>query len=383
MTMANEPLHAILAPSSASRWGPGGCAGSPDMEARYPEDQDSPEAREGTAAHFYVTEALSGRTVAIGSLAPNGYPVNQEMIEAGYDFIRDVQDTVKAVNNGILKIETRVFAASTVHPQNWGTPDAYLCEKFRRTLHVWDYKYGHRYVDAFNNWQLINYCAAILESEGVPVEDWPHWKITVTIAQPRNYHPDGPLREWFFNGAQLVEKVAQLRAAAYAAREPGAALTTGEHCRDCLARHACPALQRVAMALVDMSLSGQPVDLPPLALGIELRVIRAAMKRLGARATGLEEAALVAARNGVDIPHWRAEYSKGREKWRDTTPISELVTLGEIYGVDLLKPPAAITPTQARKAGIDTEIVKAYSETPRGAMSLVPFDDVDIAKRFS
>jgi len=378
-----EAAHAFLAPSSASRWGPDGCAASPTLEAMYPEDTESPAAREGTAAHFYVTETLSGRAVAIGNLAPNGHPIDQEMIDCGYDFIRDVQDTVKAVNNGILKIESRVYATNVVHPDNWGTPDAYLCEKFRRTLHVWDYKYGHRYVDAFGNWQLIDYCAAILETEGVPIEEWPHWKITTTIAQPRNYHPDGPLREWFFNGAQLAERVVRLRAAALAARSPNAPYTTGEHCRDCLGRHACPALQRVVMGLVDLSLTGQPVDLPPLALGLELRIIRAAMKRLGARATGLEEAALAAMRSGTDIPHWRAEYSKGREKWKEGTPIAEIVTLGEIYGVELLKPPAAITPAQARKAGVDTEIVKAYSDTPRGAMALVPFDDADIAKRFS
>jgi hypothetical protein len=40
------------------------------------------------------------------------------------------------------------------------------------------------------------------------------WTIVVTIAQPRNYHPDGPMREWHFNGAQLSELVTRLSAAA-------------------------------------------------------------------------------------------------------------------------------------------------------------------------
>jgi hypothetical protein len=136
------------------------------------------------------------------------------------------------------------------------------------------------------------------------------------------------------------------------------------------------------MSLVDMSFSAQPINLPPAALGLELRLIREAMKRLGARATGLEEQALAQFRAGKDIPHWRAEYSKGREKWRDDAPVPELVALGEMYDVDMLKPPTPITPTQARKAGVDTEVIKAYSTTPRGAMALVPFDQSDIARRF-
>lgn len=376
--------HAPLPPSGAHRWGPDGCAASPGMEALYPEDTESPESREGTAAHYYATETAAGHTVTIGDLAPNGHPIDQEMIDCAFDILRDVADTVKFNPDAdALRIENRVSAAATVHPDNWGTPDFYLLVRPRRKLHIWDYKYGHRYVDAFGNWQCLDYGAAILESEGIPIEDWPNWSITITIAQPRNYHPDGPLREWHLNGAQLVERITRLRGAALAARGPNPALKTGEHCRDCNARHACPALERVAMGLVDMSMTGQPVNLPPAAAGLELAIIRAAMKRLGARATGLEEELLAHARRGTPTPHWRAEYSYGREKFRDDTPIGELITLGDIYGVDVLKPPATLTPAQLKKAGIDAEVLKAYTHTPRGAMALVPFTDDGIAKRFS
>lgn len=379
--------HAPLPPSGAFRWGPDGCEASAVMEAQYPEDMESPEAREGTAAHHYLTETLVGRTVTIGDLAPNGHPIDRDMIDCATDTLRDVQSTYKAWSGSFgpnegFSIERRVSAAVAVHPENWGTPDIYLVVRSVRKLFVWDYKYGHRYVDAFRNWQCIDYAAAILETEGIPRDEWHLWSIVVTIAQPRNYHPDGPLREWHFNGAQLSELVTLLSLAAAAARGPNPALRTGEHCRDCLARHACPALERVAMSLVDMSMRSQPVNLPAPALGLELLIIRAAMKRLGARATGLEEEALSRAKKGQQIPHWRAEYSYGRERWIDTVSAGELAALGEIYGVEMLNAPKPITPVQARKAGIDPELVKSFSDTPRGAMALVPHTDADTAKRF-
>lgn len=375
-----EAAHAFLAPSSAHRWGPGGCPGSPTMEVHYPEDEESPEAREGTAAHTAVTEPLSGRAVAVGDIAPNGIPIDADMIEAATAILRDVQDTVKAQKNGTLFVESRVYMRALVHEQNWGTPDIYFIDRFRRVLFLWDYKYGHRYVDAYRNWQCIDYAIGVFETQGVPLSEWGGWMIHITIAQPRNYHPDGPLREWHLSGAQLAEHRDQLRLAAEAACTPGAALVTGEHCRDCRARHACPALQRVAMAMADVSMQGQPIDLPPDALGLELLFIDAAMKRLSARREGLAEQALFLSKKGTSVPFWRGEYSYGRTRW-NMTP-QEVIALGKSLGIALEKP-STITPTQAIALGMDKELVKLFSETPRGAMTLVPFKETDVAKRFA
>lgn len=49
--------HALLAPSSAHIWAAeGGCRASVRMQQQYPQPEDSDEAREGTAAHHYVSE---------------------------------------------------------------------------------------------------------------------------------------------------------------------------------------------------------------------------------------------------------------------------------------------------------------------------------------
>lgn len=133
------------------------------------------------------------------------------------------------------------------------------------------------------------------------------------------------------------------------------------------------------MAVVDLSMQGQPVDLPPNAAGLELRIVRAAIKRLGARAEGLEEQVKALCQRGVSVAWWRNEYSEGRTRW--AMPVPEVIAFGQNMGVDLAKP-GALTPLQAAKIGLDPAIIKLFTETPRGAMALVPFDETDIAKRF-
>lgn len=371
--------HAYYAPSSADRWGPGGCPASPRMEALYPEDEESPEAREGTAAHYYLTETLAQRHVACGSLAPNGFPVDIAMIENAADYIRDVRDTVRNYPTGELRIESRVVMLQSVSPLNWGTPDTYLIVPSERKLFVWDYKYGHRYVDAFGNWQTVDYVIGCLETHGIPRSEWHLWTVTITIIQPRNYHPDGAVREWVLPGSAIVEKMVALREAATACDDPNAPMVTGPHCLDCRARQACPAAQRAAMALCDLSMTGQPYNLGAYELSAELRLIDAAIKRLEARRTGLFEQGKAMAREGANLPFHNADYSYGRQRFNVTPEV--VIAIGQNYGINLAKA-TSLTPKQAIKAGMPEALIEELSETPRGGMTLVPFDATDVAKRF-
>lgn len=374
--MGVDSLHAPLAPSRASRWGPGACPGSAAMERRYPEDTESEAAREGTAAHYYATEALQGRNHPVGTLAPNGFPINLEIQQCAATFLADVRDTLAAATPGsTLRIEERVDMSTMVHRDNWGTPDVYLLDSVKRALHVWDYKYGHRYVDAFKNWQMIDYAIGILECEGV--EDWFPWRVTLTVAQPRNYSPEGTLREWYLSGAQLRDHAGALREAAILASHPDAELRTGPHCRDCNAGHACPALQRAAMNAVDLSYRQTNIDMPAAAVGLELRILTAAAQRLKARADALEEHAIGLVRKGENVPHWTMGRMQPRKKW--IVPDAEIIAMGRIFGKDLA---TAITPPQAIKAGIDPAVIQQYSETPPGSLKLVPVDDSAAEKAF-
>lgn len=374
-------LHARLAPSGAHQWAPDdGCRGAVGMQVRYPQDTDSEKAREGVAAHHHVTETLMERAVAVGTEAPNNVPINQEMVDAGLSMILHVNRIRTQYPNALFRVETRV-AMTLVHPTEcWGTPDAFLIDKEARVLWVWDYKYGHRYVDAFRNWQLILYAIGVLENHAFHREDWHGWRINFVICQPRNYHPAGPIREWYIGGAGLMEYVPRLRKAAYETLDPGARLVTGDHCRDCTARHACPALMQSAALGVDVAYDQTPMELSPHAMGLELRYLRDAEARIKARADALEEQILGQMRSGRDVPLWKADYSKGREVW--DVPVSQVITLGRMCGVDVAKPAEVITPVQARAAGIDERMLLGLTRQPRESMRLVAVTDDSVSRAF-
>lgn len=342
------------------------------MQERYPEDRTSPSAIEGQAAHWYASEALMGRTHPVGTDTPAGVPITAEMIDCGTAYVSDVRSA-----GGTIRVEERV-TIHTVHPDCWGTPDAYVMDRASRRLMVWDYKYGHRFVDAHRNWQLILYAIGILESEGVPLDDWKHWSITLSIVQPRCFRGDA--EPWTIGGPALNKYIDPLRQAAQQASQAGAQLQSGDHCRDCSARHACPALMRAAALSVDIAHEQTPMDLTPHALGLELSYLTAALARLKARHDALEEQALGMVRSGRDVPLWKGSNSTGREYWN--RPAAQVAILGDMWGVDLRKPLECITPAQARKLDVDEAVIAGFSERRSGALKLVPVTDDTVSRAF-
>jgi hypothetical protein len=380
----NTPAHpeptGILRPSSAPRWVP--CPGSHALEALYPEDTESPEAREGTAAHFYAAEALAGRVHIVGALAPNGHPIDQAMHDAGAVFVDDARAELAAMSpaGAVMRIEQKLTMHALVHPLNEGTPDLFLIDPPRRRIVLWDYKYGHGFVDEYGNWQLVDYFAGLLEAYGYSLADVAEWTVCFRIVQPRFYGPRGSVREWTTTGAALAPYVAKLAAAAAEAKQPGAWLNTGDHCDDCQARAACPVLQKVAAKAMDKSGRGVPVDLPPHALGLELKWLDVAIDRMEARRSGLNEIALAALRRGETVPFWGIGHADTRERWNSPTAV--VLAMGQMMGHDLKKADEPITPAGARKLGIDAAVIAEYAIKPQGAAKVVPVDDTAAARAF-
>lgn len=372
----------ILRPSSAPRWS--WCGGSFALEQLFPEDEDSPEAREGTAAHFYVTEAVQGRFHPIGTVTPNGHPIDAEMVDCGQSFIADVSrelgEAARYPTPSAFGVERRLTMHRWVHPDCEGSPDAFLLNLAARRVIVWDYKYGHGYHEPFKHPQLVSYVAGVMEAYDLTAEDVADLEIIIRIVQPRNYRASGPVREWRTTGAVILAEILRLRAAAIVAKTPEAPTMTGDHCRDCSALHACEANRRVGGYAMDLAGRSTPDPLPPEALGLELRNLDRALKRLEARRDGLATVALDAINRGLNVPYFARGFGKGRERW--AAPLPEVFAMGDMLGVELRKP-AAMTPNQARDAGVDAAVIAAYSETPTGAAKLVPVDDNHAAKAFS
>ena len=375
--MARRESRLILRPSAAPRWGK--CPGSVALEALFPEDQDSPAAREGTAAHWYATEAVQGRVHGVGDLAPNGVPLDADMIEGGDLFVCEVLTAKTPAAR--MHIEQRLTMHGLIHPACEGTPDCALIDAEAHRLTVIDYKYGHRVVEPFSNRQLIAYAAGAWEAYEFNLQDVKGWEVVLTIVQPRSYAAGGPVRSWRTLGHMLWKQIESLSEEAERAASPSAPTTTGEQCRDCNGRHACEALQRTGAYVLDYSATNAPTELTPDALGRELKLIADATARLEARRTGLEEVALGRLRRGEPMPYWTIGHGQAREKW--TAPAAEVAAMGAMFGKDLAKPVDVITPAQARKLlGVDAAVIEAYSEKPTGAAKLVPLDGHTAAKAF-
>lgn len=370
--------HSPIAPSDAARRIQ--CPASTTLQALYPEAGDDPAAVEGTAAHWAVAEQLSGRLVDVGQIAPNGVVLTVEMAEAA-DQVSDYVTALLAPHG--LKpsdghVEQRV-AIPRVHPQSWGTPDYWIRTPGPHGLVVLDFKFGHRYVPAVENAQMVEYLAGITD-DGTNdlMNDYP---ITAVIAQPRCYSGGGSIREWRTTRTGLRALINVSSTAAHEALGANPRARVGDECRDCRARHACPALQRAALSAMDEARHVVPLELPPAALSLELRMARRAQTLLEARVTGLEQQATVALKRGVAVPGWRVEHSAGREAW--TVPADQVIAMGAMMGVDVAKPAAPITPEQARKAGLDPDVVAAVSKRPPGGAKLVEDDQAALKAIFA
>lgn len=367
--------HAKHAPSSADQRR--ACPGSRRMQELYPETEESEASRKGTAAHWAVAELLNGQQIDVGLVAPNGIMLDEEMCEAA-EMCEQVVMADK-VSDTIVLIEERVDISS-IHEDCWGTPDYALYTPSRRLLTITDFKYGHRFVSEYENWQLIEYFEGVFQRLGLTGIDDTQLYVKFRIVQPRCYVGGSPVREWTILASDLRGYINEARAFEHVAAQPDAPTRVGPHCHDCTARRACPAQMQASASAADIAGTCEPFDLPPEALGVELRYLDHAIDILTARRSGLEEQALSTIKRGQLVPFFAIEQGYGRTRW--TKPDAEIVTMGELMGVNLSKT-KPVTPLQAQKAGLPESIVKMYSEKPLGELKLVPNDGSKAKRIFS
>lgn len=358
------PAHSPLAPSGAYRWV--NCPGSVNLCRQYQEREDSPSSMEGVAAHWVASERLCGRSVPVGTLAPNGIAVTDEMVEGAELYVFTFPPEAFAS----LRVESRVDCPS-IHPDCWGTPDAWYIRD--GVLHVKDYKFGHAYVDEFENLQLAAYAYGVLDS-------MPHLKsnglrIELTIVQPRCFSGRGSVRTWACALPDLWPLTERMAKAALVATLGEPELITGEHCEHCSAIHACPAAQRATGTAIQIAHTLTPAQMSPEELGLVLRRVQYARDMLKAMEDGLAEEAEALIRSGSRVPGFELSPGRGKLEWNCST--EEVVALGQLFGVDLGKP-SCLTPTQAKavlkKKGFDEAVISGYTAATSGALKLQPSD---------
>lgn len=372
--------HAYLPPSGAGSWVY--CAMWALMNRLYP-SEDTQESREGTAAHWVFVEQFWNRPVTLASVAENGIPVSQKMIDGGALYVRTVdEDLVKlGLNRSVLRVEEPV-AIPSVHEANWGTPDTWFIQD-EGSVWLYDYKFGHRFVDSFGNWQLIDYALGVADK--LQIYD-PATRFNFAVIQPRNYDGDGPVRRWTCTLAELRVFASKLKTAAIAAvaalvpGAPPATATPGAHCYECPGRHACKPLQQSGYKGVWLSGQSVPVILSDEALGMELKLLRDAAEILKHRIGGLEADAIERmTRKGRRVLHFAMEQSLGMEGWK--VPDDQVIAMGKLFGKQLGKT-KALTPKQAVAAGMPSELVAPLIKQETKGLKLVEDDGKKAAKAF-
>lgn len=344
------------------------CPGSVTLEALYPAEQ-SDDARDGEAAHWAFAQQLAGNLVCEGEIAPNGVVLTLEMLEAadlGTDY---VQRKTKDAAGGLM-IEQQVFPRR-IHPDMRGTLDvgAWIsCATARPHLFVADFKFGHKFVDVYENAQLIAYAAALLDETKY---DDQIVDVTLAIIQPRCYSGGGPVSEWDVMAAELRGHINRLAMACEDALGADPQCRPNPECTDCRGRRACRPYQLDGFRSMEYSSSAVPFDLTPDAAGLELKWLEQGIERMKGRATGLKAQIEAQLKDGQRVQWWRLESTAGREVWRSA---SEALAMGETMGVPLAKPTEPMTPAQARKAGVPAEVVACFAHRPAGGVRVVPDD---------
>ncbi len=363
--------HARIMPSALHLTVP--CPRSLTLQESVPPCPETEDELEGQVAHEVACFVAKGNRRAPGTyLVHKGrkWEVDQDMIDGAELYASE------ACFHSTARYEDAV-SIPDIHPECWGTPDYWRYMPEANLLKVIDYKYGHRFVDAFENWQLIAYALGVARRLELPDSV----NVKLVIVQPRCFNAE-PVREWETSVGALRTFIEYLNIIALSAVGPNADAVTGEHCRDCKARHVCSLLQQNAASLADFSGRAEPALLTtPAAMGAEARILHDAIKRLEARYDGLKASLESLARGGANVPYWHMQPGRAPLKW--DVPVSDVIDMGRAMGVDLSKPAAVVTPTQATKLGIDEAVTLAYASRPTPALHLKPDDTNALRKIFN
>jgi len=241
MTEEAAPLadHSPISASGMYRWSV--CPGSVALSFGAPSTSSS-FAQDGTAAHSLGEACFAENMDAWEYIGHHfkGVEVDKDMADAVQVYLDAVRVRHPNRDQGNSWIE-RSFHCGAIHDQMYGTADLVYYNQGQRSLDVWDYKHGAGIVvDVQENPQLMYYGVGMLE-------DLDLWgkvdKVTLHIAQPRGWHPDGPIRSWTISTEALAEWRDEVLLPAMELAQTSTETISGPHCRFCPARAmACPAI---------------------------------------------------------------------------------------------------------------------------------------------
>lgn len=316
-------------------------------------------AREGTCAAWVAEMVLTGqaKTTAelVGKSHENGWVVTPDMAQ----HIAKYVDSLRACG-GTMHVERKVRLNKHIA----GTPDGYAVLDPQAILKVKDLKYGYEIVEPYRNTQVSIYAGAILRglvARGVVIN-----RVEISIYQPRAWHPLGVDRVWVIRPEELMAFVHEIEAAGERCQNPMALAQPGDHCHYCPAASTCAANAHEVYRIAAHVTAGQQRHMRPDEMAEELKFLTTASEMITGRLKAVRTEAEARVGRGERIPGWHMESGAGQRRWK-----LPAATVKALTGMDLSSD-ATITPAEAERRGMNVDLVKSLTETPRLTPKLKP-----------
>lgn len=358
------------------------CPGSLQLQEMAVPLPPTEEQLEGTAADVVAMSHAAGSIMQIGHRFISDdreWTVDQDMYDGAMMFAKAM-----GAPHGDLRIHDAV-RASRIHPTDcWGTPDAWQFFPHSTgpnripVLRCGEYKYGHRFVDEFECDQLTGYLTGIMERLALNDLDL---ILEYIVVQPRCFAAE-PVRTWRVHASEIRTLVNLLNTAVELALSPNPPTATGDHCLDCRARHVCKTLRYGSSAIVSFAGQAQVAELDLISMAQELCMLDDAATQLEARRTGLAAQVEANLRAGKQAPLWEMGPMRANRQWNEDVTPDHVASAFDMFGIDVRKPLAVITPTQAIDRGIDESIVMDYACRPTPKLGLKRVKNAKARKLF-
>ncbi len=355
--------HSKIGPSALHRLL--ACPGSYQLSERLPVAPDAQRrssyaAAEGTVAHSIVEAFLKKDTPhEFGNVVvEEGHPVtiDEDMIAGTAQMIAFCESLAEDASEVLIEEQVDLGFLWYGKPPEpiFGTVDFAAYHPKTDALHVVDFKYGRLPVSPYDNAQASAYGIGACHQLGLTPET-----VTVTIIQPRRMDNAPPVQTDVIAGLDLMvwaEDVMKDGVDALFGASPE--LATGDHCRFCPAKLACPAMKQLAQDTAKTEFPGippEPVNMSNDDLGLAMdqaAVLQMWFKEIQAETSGRVE-------RGEAVPNWKLVPKRAARKWTDEKEVASQLNDPRLF----IKKP--LSPTQMEKK--EPVVYRAFVE--RGLMS--------------
>ena len=328
--------HAILSPSSRTRWTLTACPGSAQAEVGYP-NKSSAAAERGTLLHEIAAELITNgvRTAENATVTeaawniPKDNPLDEDEIQCIQVYLDAAHGDMDA-DGGDMYIERRVEHSD----RHFGTAD--FIQIAPPLLRVNDLKTGSGVFVPENNLQAQSY--AVMASKMLNTLDDIE-EVDLVITQPR-YAGEAPVRRHRVDRKTFDEWAERLEEDIAAATAPDAPLKAGRWCQWCLHRVNCDAHADLAKQICKEDFD----DMETTARDLTDKLAQADILEGWIKA--VRSHAFERANDGETIPGYKLVERRATRKWKHDAQAAAVL---KNHGVEPIIE-KVISPAQAEKA---------------------------------